>query len=83
MKIRLLIALVIVLALFLGGGLAARASDDQPHCWYVSYTVTVMGHKIVKVPKTCVPCLGFCNAMWYSSAQGTEVGNVVSIDSGR
>lgn len=72
MKPRLLIALVVVLALFLGGGLVASANDDEPHCWYVSYTISVMGTKIVKIPKTCVPCLRFCGLLPSGSPPHSE-----------
>ncbi|MGH2626071.1 MAG: hypothetical protein ACRDHY_05415 [Anaerolineales bacterium] len=61
MKLRLVIALTVVLALFFGGGLIASADDDQPNCWWVSYTVTVMGTKIVKIPNSCIPCMGLCD----------------------
>lgn len=62
MKLRALIALMVVMTLFFGGSIVASASDDQPNCWWVGYTVKVMGAKVVKIPNRCVPCLAVCDA---------------------
>jgi hypothetical protein len=68
MRFRLLIALMVVLALVLGGGLLARAEDPEPNCWWFSYTISVMGTKVVKIPNSCIPCFGFCD--WLPAAPG-------------
>ncbi len=82
MKFRLVLAIAVALALFFGGGFIANADDDEPHCWWVSYTITVMGTKIVRIPNSCIPCMGFCD--WLSPAPGgkPQVGQIVVVSAG-
>ena len=63
MKPRYLIALILVLAVMIGTGVIASATEGEPNCWYVSYTVTMRGKRIVKVPNSCIPCLGVCDLL--------------------
>jgi hypothetical protein len=63
MKPRLLIALAIVLALVFGAGLLAVAGEDDPSCWWFSYTVEMRGKNVLKVPNTCIPCLAVCDLL--------------------
>ena len=61
MKLRILLALALVVALVFGTGLFAAAGEDDPKCWFVGYTVEMRGKKVVKIPNTCIPCLGLCD----------------------
>lgn len=61
MKLRILLALALVVALVFGTGLFAAASDDDPKCWWVGYTVEMRGKRVVRIPNSCIPCLGLCD----------------------
>ena len=61
MKLRILLALALVVALVFGTGLFAAAGEDDPKCWWVGYTVELRGKQVVKIPNRCVPCMALCN----------------------
>lgn len=75
MRFRLLIALAIILVLVFGTGLFAAAGGEEPHCWFVSYTLEMRGKKVVKVPNTCIPCFGVCDYLPLP-ASGSRSGSV-------
>jgi hypothetical protein len=76
MRLRILIALAVVLALVLGSGLLA-AADDEANCWYVSYTVEMRGKKVLKVPNTCIPCLALCDYLPPPPGAGHRAGALI------
>lgn len=61
MKLRILLALALVVALVFGTGLFAAAADDDPKCWWLGYSVEMRGKPLVKIPNTCVPCIALCH----------------------
>lgn len=75
MRLRLLIALALIIVLVFGTGLFAAASDDEPNCWWFSYTLSITGKKVLTVPNSCIPCMGFCDLLPPPPGLGAKHGN--------